>query len=447
MNDKSNPKIVSVMGNDTRAVQAIDTLLDERGSTRQLRYLMRFIALLVLALLLWSVFAKVDEFAKAHGEIRTVSGEQVIQSEEGGTLIELLVQTDEQVKAGQPIARMLSTNIDKEAEQAAIRKAGLEMDVEIWKSLNEKREPDFSAYANYPRLSQEARTRHLNEANLVDSRLAAKGKATESQQAALDGAIAQLPALKREVAAARDVETRYQKGAERGLISAISLSESRERLASAEQRLDQQNSRISELRATLKQAESELTQVQGEITQDASKNIDELTLQIRQIDAEIKALKTRTGQRLLVAPKDGIIKRLPDTRVGAYIPPGGTVAELVPLNEGLLMEALVSPRDIGFVMPGQPVTVKIDSFDYSRFGSVAGKVAKVSPSSFKNETNGQVFYKVLVSLDQDHVGQSDKHRLMPGMTGEADIVTGRKTVFQYLTKPIFLSMDTAFHER
>ncbi len=447
MNDRSTNKITNVMGRDTRPVQTIDTLLDERGSTRQLRYLMRFIALLVLVLLLWSVFANVDEFAKAHGEIRTVSGEQMIQSEEGGTLIELLVEADEQVKAGQPIAQMLSTNIDKEVEQAAIRKAGLELDVEVWKSLNEMREPDFSPYANYPRLSKEARTRHLNEANLIDSRLMAKRKAMETQKAALDGAVSQLPTIKLEVAAAEDVKDRYQKGASKGVISAIDLSESRQRLASAQQRLDQQVSRIAELRAAVRQAESELTQAKGEITQDASKNIDELTLQIRQIDAEIKALKTRSGQRLLVAPEDGIIKRLPDTRVGAYIPPGGTVAELVPLNEGLIMEALVSPRDIGFVMPGQLVTVKIDSFDYSRFGSVAGTVTKVSPSSFKNENNGQVFYKVLVSLEQDHVGQSDKHRLVPGMTGEADIVTGRKTVFQYLTKPIFLSMDTAFHER
>jgi multidrug efflux pump subunit AcrA (membrane-fusion protein) len=111
------------------------------------------------------------------------------------------------------------------------------------------------------------------------------------------------------------------------------------------------------------------------------------------------------------------------------------------------MEALVSPRDIGFIQPGQPVTAKIDSFDYSRFGSIAGKVAKVSPSSFKNESNGQTFYKVEITLAQDHVGSSEKHRLIPGMTGEADIVTGRKTVFQYLAKPIFLSMDTAFHER
>jgi HlyD family type I secretion membrane fusion protein len=408
---------------------------------------MRCIVVIVLLLLIWSVFAKVDEFAKARGEIRTLSGVQLIQSEEGGSIIELLVRADDQVTAGQPIARMLSTNIDKEAEQADIRKAGLELEVEVWKALNENREPDFSAYANYPRLSQEARARHLNETALTETRLTAKRKALETQQASLEGAIAQLPALKREVAAAQDIESRYAKGAEKGLTSAIVLSESRERLASSEQNLDQQQGRISELRAAVKQAESELAQLSGEIAEDASKNISDLTLQIRQIDTEIKALQTRRGQRELVAPANGIIKHLPDTRVGAFIPPGGTVAELVPVNDSLVMEALVSPRDIGFIQPGQPVTVKIDSFDYSRFGSIGGTVEKVSPSSFKNESNGQTFYKVEITLVQDHVGASEKHRLIPGMTGEADIVTGRKTVFQYLAKPIFLSMDTAFHER
>ena len=110
------------------------------------------------------------------------------------------------------------------------------------------------------------------------------------------------------------------------------------------------------------------------------------------------------------------------------------------------MEVMVTPRDIGFIQVGQKAVVKVDAFDYSRFGSVAGKVKRVSPTSIKLKENGATFYKVQVSLDNPYIGSSER-LITAGMTGEADIVTGRKSVIQYLLKPIFLTADTAFHER
>ena len=445
-NSQENASIIGIVAGDTRPA-SIAALINARGESRDLSALMRIIMALVLVLLVWSVFAKVDEFVKAPAEVRTVSGVQLIQSEEGGSVLELLVQTDDEVKAGQPIARLQAINIDKERERAEIDKASLELTVEAWKAVSEARSPDFSPYAAYPRLSQEARNLYQNKKSLAEAKVAAKRRAIETLQASLDGALSEMPAIRREVDANKDVVKRSEEGLRRGVLSAINVAETRERLASAEQRNDQQLSRITELRASLRQAETEFEQLRGEIRDEASSQINDLTRQIRELDAEMKALLARRGQRDLIAPANGIIKNLPDTRVGAVIPPGGTVAELVPLEDGLLMEAKVAPRDIGFVRVGQSANIKIDAFDYSRFGSVAGRVEKISPSSFKNETNGQSFYKVDIKLAQDYVGSSREHRLIPGMTGEVDVVTGRKTVFQYITKPIFITLDTAFHER
>jgi HlyD family type I secretion membrane fusion protein len=446
MRNQDNATIIGVVGGDTRPV-TIAGLIDASGNSRDLTLLMRGIMLLVVVLLVWSLFANVDEFVKAPSEVRTVSGVQLIQSEEGGSIVELLVQTDQEVKAGQPIARLLATNIDKERERADIDKASLELTVEAWKAVAEAREPDFSPYVNYPRLSQEARVLYQNKKLLAMAKVAAKRRAIEALESSLASAQQEMPAIKRELAAAQDIERRSAEGQARGVLSAVNVSESRERLASAEQRSDQQLSKITELRANLRQAETEFDQLQSEIRDEASTQVNDLTRQIRELDAEMKALQARRGQRDLLAPENGIIKNLPDTRVGAVIPPGGTVAELEPLEAGLLMEAKVAPRDIGFVRVGQAANVKIDAYDYSRFGSVAGRVEQISPSSFKNETTGQSYYKVKIKLDQDYVGSNKERRLIPGMTGEVDVVTGRKTVFQYITKPIFITLDTAFHER
>ena len=111
------------------------------------------------------------------------------------------------------------------------------------------------------------------------------------------------------------------------------------------------------------------------------------------------------------------------------------------------MEARIQPRDVGFVKVGQQALVKIDSYDFSRFGAVKGKVNRISPSSFRNERDGSVYYVIEIKLDQQFVGDNKNHNLIPGMTGEVDVVTGQKTVFQYIAKPVFTGLNTAFSER
>jgi len=123
------------------------------------------------------------------------------------------------------------------------------------------------------------------------------------------------------------------------------------------------------------------------------------------------------------------------------------VAEIVPIEGGVLMRARVSPRDIGFVRIGQQVVVKSDSFDSSRFGTVSGKVTRIAASNTQDGPDQQPYILVEVALDRFYVGANKDHVLTPGMTGEATILTGRKTIFQYLLKPVYLTLDTAFRER
>lgn len=111
------------------------------------------------------------------------------------------------------------------------------------------------------------------------------------------------------------------------------------------------------------------------------------------------------------------------------------------------MEVQLSPRDIGFVQKGQAAKIRIDAFDYSRFGALDGKVLTISPTTSTTE-RGMVYYKVKIGIDRPYFGSDAKQfAVLPGMTGEADITTGRKTVFQYLWKPVYTNISTAFGER
>ena len=121
--------------------------------------------------------------------------------------------------------------------------------------------------------------------------------------------------------------------------------------------------------------------------------------------------------------------------------------EIVPVDEAMIVEALVSPSDIGNLKTAQNVNVKVTAYDFSRFGSITGKVETISASTFQNE-KGLSFYKVRIRLSKPYVGKDPrKNLILPGMVVQADIITGEKTILDYLLKPIHTATQTALQER
>ncbi len=447
MSHKESSGILDVAIADTRdGVNAV-ALLDGDYRSRRLSQLLLVIVVLVLLFFAWALIAQVDELAKARGEVQPIERVQVIQSKEGGLLENLLVQPGDFVRQGQPIARFVATEIIKDSTQIAVRRDSLKIDLERWGAIAEKREPDFSGFVDRPRLVEAARALYVEQVMLNQAAIAARQQALNEQAAALQGVKNQLPMAERAWRLAEDVARRYGEGVARDVIPKVRLAEAQEHAADASRNYTQLQSRAAELESSLGQARSELGRVQQEVLQQARSKRSELLEQIQELNAEATSLTARRGLTEVVAPVTGYIKQIPDNRVGAVIAPGGTVAEIVPSEGGVMVEAMVSPRDIGFVHVGQDAIVKVDAFDYSRFGSVRGKVKRISPSAFRQESNGMTFYKAEILLEKPYVGQDKRHVLIPGMTSEVDIVTGRKSVFQYLAKPVFLSADTAFHER
>lgn len=447
MSHDKQPDIISVVGADDRPAQDIATLLDGGNRSRELRLLLMGVVALVLVFLVWAMLAQVDELAKARGEIKPVSRVQLVQSMEGGILAELLVHEDDYVEKGQVIARFAASDVEKDRLQAQIRRVSYQIDMERWGALADNRHPDFSAFSQYPKLVAEAQSLYQRQAALNVAQVRAKLTSLDQQKAALQGVTAQLPVAGREAAAAADVYDRYQRGKEKDLVSAVQLANAKQSAAAAERDLVGLRSRQKELATAVATAEAELDSASQSLAEQAGSKRSELLEAIAELDAEVTALDARHGRTALIAPVSGFIKELPDTRNGAVIPAGGTVAEIVPTEGGVTMEVNVSPRDIGFVQKDQDALVKIDAFDYSRFGAITGKVVTISPTAIHPQSGQPPYYRVGIQLNQDHVGSNERHRLIPGMTGEADIATGRKSVFQYLLKPVFITADTAFHER
>jgi HlyD family type I secretion membrane fusion protein len=166
-----------------------------------------------------------------------------------------------------------------------------------------------------------------------------------------------------------------------------------------------------------------------------------------ELGQNLARLEQDLSRQRLRAPASGLVHALAVNSPGEVVEEGETVLRIVPEQRNLLAETRISPRDVGHITTGQAVKVKVSTFDYARFGTVPGTVESISPSSL-TDPEGNVYFQVDVLLERDHVGENpEDNRLQPGMSVQADIVTGDKTLMEYLLKPIYASARGAFNER
>lgn len=287
----------------------------------------------------------------------------------------------------------------------------------------------------------EARKAYLDNARaLVQQQMS-------SALAELHAIATERPAVERQRAVASERIETLESLQERGLAPRAELVEAIQVEADYDFQLAELTGRAAVLRAHITELEQRLAEVDVGEADTASARIAEVNSDLFEVAERIARLIRRLAQTEFRTPVAGTVQSLPETVVGRFIEAGGLVAEIVPRDVSLRFAGEISPRDVGFVTVGQPVRLKIDAFDFSQFGALEGLVTEVSPTTVV-DAQGVSHYKVLVELPQSYLGDEPRrYGLLPGMTGEADITNGSKTVVAYLWKPIFTNLDLALSER
>lgn len=393
----------------TLAAPGDGRLFDDRDSTLGAsKRLVWIVAALFVAALLWAYFAKLDEVATGQGKVVPTMHEQTIESLEGGILKKLYVQQDDIVKPGQIVARLDPTQATSTMEESAAKyRAALAREARLTAEVNGTPISFPDALDAYPELRQDElklyRTRRnslTRSLSLIDHSLALIGKEVAIGESLID------------VGAASSVEVLRLKRQQ----SELELKKS-----------DLRNQYLVEARQQLAKASEEAESL-APVVRGRSDTLQRLTLR---------------------SPVKGIVKSIEVSTVGGVIPPNGEIMKIIPLEDRLAVETRISPRDIAFIHPGQPASVKITAYDYSIYGDINGHVAAVSPDTIRDEANPEIYYyRVLVKTDSDALTSRDgrKHPIVPGMIASVDINTGRKTVLQYLLKPLN-KMNEALRER
>lgn len=356
----------------------------------------------------WASTSSIDEITRGQGKVVPSKYLQVVQSLEGGILSELKVAEGDTVEKGQSLLR-----IDSTAFTAAMSESSAQRD---------------SLMASVARLEAEASSQesitfpdHIaeNRLDLVESENRLFEGRRKNLNNSLNHLARSLELKQKELAITRPL-------ADKGIVSQVELLR---------------------LESSLNDTQSELFRIQSDYTNEVLANKNEAQSKLEQITQNLVAIEDKILRTNVLSPVTGTINKVNFKTIGGVIRSGEPIIEIVPSQSDLIVEAHVSPKDIGFIHPGQDATVKLTAYDFSIYGGLKGKVEHISADTFTDE-RGDSFYTIRVRTNERTLETTNQQlKVIPGMQVEVDILTGDKTILDYIFKPLLRAKMNALTER
>ncbi|MEE8272380.1 MAG: HlyD family type I secretion periplasmic adaptor subunit [Alphaproteobacteria bacterium] len=444
----SNPGTVDRPGRPRSRFLVQSIKLEERGPPGAISVGIVLISLMLVGAIAWAGVTNLDEVALAEGEVVPAGSVHAVQHLEGGIVRRILVRDGDIVEAGDTLLRMAPEATRADLDQMLVRQASLLLQSGRLHAFAEGRVPNFELVSElYDDLKAGQlaiyRTQMTNRADQVtvlqDQR--------SQQRAELQRTTNRADALRNQTALLReelDIRTQLL---ERGLTSRIIHLETQRELVRAQGELTDAIDTIATTEAAIDEINSRLAELDSRLRSEALIEAGDVAAELAQIEETLKNLIDRVARLEVRAPLRGIVTGLRPRSINTVVQPGEVLMEIVPLGDDLVVEARVSPRDIGHVERGQAADIRVSSYDFARFGAVRGTVQQISATTFLDEQL-EPYYRAMIALDRDYVGdQPGVNRIIPGMTVQADIKTGSKSILDYLLRPIYRGLHGAFRER
>lgn len=423
-------------------------LLEEAAPPKNARAVINIVSATLAAFVLLASVATLDERAVAEGEILPLNFVQPVQHLEGGIVAAVLIEEGEAVKKGQILISMDDTTARSELETLQARYAALNLQVERLQAFAGGVTPDFEAVApGHDQLIREQREVYLAQVAAGKAQSGVIQSQIEQADAEQDGLTAQQKALTREVGFAEEEVQLRKQLLDKGLTSKVVFLNAQRQLARAQGQLAEIQTQKARSKAGKAEAAQRMFELEERLRSEALGEMGRLAGERSQVGEQLTRLEDRMMRTSITAPVDGIVKGLIVTSAGTIVGPGAVILEIVPSSRELVAAVRISPRDVGHLEVGKEAILKIETFNYARYGGITGHIKQISASSFRDK-DGNPYFRGLVTLDRDYVGPDPlTNRITPGMTLVADIKTGEKSLIGYLLRPVYNTLNDSFGER
>ncbi|MCE0827399.1 HlyD family type I secretion periplasmic adaptor subunit [Buttiauxella sp. A2-C2_NF] len=422
-------------------------LIDD--SPRVIRLTLWTILALVVLTFIWAGFARLDEVTRGEGKAIPSSRLQKIQNLEGGIVTELFVHEGQIVEAGTPLLHLDDTRFASNVGETEADKLGLQAKID--RLTAEAEDKDFVISDDIVKLApQVARgevdlfnSRHRqfqNEIEGLQEQLVQKQQELRDLKSKQDQYKHSLGLLQQEIKMSEPLLAS-------GAISKVEILRLRRTEVETKGMLDSITLSLPKSASEAKEIENKIGESRNRFQSDALSQLNEARTNLSKAEATGKALEDRVNRTMVVSPVRGIVQQVMVNTIGGVIQPGSDLVEIVPLDDKLLIEVKIQPRDIAFLHPGQHAVVKFTAYDYTTYGGLNGELVQISPDTVTDK-QGHSYYVARLRTDKNYLGSKEHPMLIiPGMVATVDILTGKKSILSYLLKPIIRAKAEALRER
>jgi adhesin transport system membrane fusion protein len=433
----------------------IDPAETEReGIQRAGHILLGLILFIVFAFLLWSYFADLDQITRGEGKVIPSSQTQVIQSLDGGTLSEMRVHEGDVVEKGQVVVVIDNTtakySLSELQQRYYISSAAI---ARLQAEIAGKHDPDDIAFpADVVKLApdkvaQERAQFMVRQSQLTSQMQTLQDNANQRQQdiVAISTKIA---AARRALGVAEQQVAILVPAVAAGAASRVDLLKAQQEVANYQAEMENAAASLPSAKSALQEAQSKMQETSATFKAQAADELAKQQSDLATVNESKNEAQAKVGRTEIPSPVKGTVKEIKTRTNGGVIQPAQDIMEIVPIEDTLLIEAQIRPQDRGFIAPNQKAKVKITAYDYSIYGGLDAVLEQISADAIENEKK-ELFFRVRLRTDKNFLigKQGEQLPIIPGMTATVDILTGHKTVLEYLLKPILKARETGLTER
>lgn len=410
------------------------------------RLMLYLVFLAVVALLFWASWAELDQITRGQGKAVPNSQRQIIQTFDGGAVAEILVREGELVETGQLLVRIDATRARASFRETQAESYAIRARIARLTALVNETELIFDAQLSEAApnlLIQEQQVLQSARLELQERRNIAEQQLRQRQQEAVETQ-ARIQQLTRTISSLGNELSILRPLFDSGAVAELDLLRLERDLNSQQGELSQTRARAQRIQAAIAEAEATLNELSANARNRWQQELADNQNRLSALTESLEGLEDRVRFTDVRSPTRGIVQRLYVNARGSIVQPGRELLEITPLDDQLLFEVQVAPQDIAFIHLDQRANIKVTAFDFAIYGGLEGKVTHISPDT-NTDDKGNSFYLVRVATLAE--SQNPNIVVIPGMTAQIDIITGRHSILEYLLKPINRAMQGALRER
>lgn len=414
------------------------------------RLLLLLIVSMITVFLIWASNAPLDEITRGEGKVIPSHQVQIVQNLEGGIVSDILIREGDFVEKNEVLLKIDDTNFESSFMESHFRY--LELLAKASRLSAEANGRD--TFEMPPLVIKEAEQIAKNEMALFEAN---KGKLqsnldilknqVEQNQHEVKEAESKKEQINRSYLLAKQELEIIKPLFKAGAVSQVDLIKREREVNELKGGLDAVKLSIPRLKSNIRESENKINELILRSKSEARKELNEISAEIPRILESIDSLQDKVRRTHVRSPVKGTVKQLFVNTINGVVQPGMDLVEIVPSDDALLIEAKVRPRDIAYLHPGLKAIVKFSAYDFSIYGGINAEVIHISADSITDDKD-ESFYLVRVKTDKNYLGESsENYPIIPGMVAQVDILTGKKTVMDYLLKPILKTKQQALSER